>query len=173
MTVNGEGIVTDTQASPRVVIVLGSKADMVHRDAIVAALDALGVASETRIASAHKVTRHLLDMLEQYEAAESPPVYITVAGRSNALSGVVDANVRGPVIACPPYGERFGGMDLLSSVRMPSGVAPLLVLEPAAAALATAKILAVGDRAVARRVIETQQAQQERALADDRALTDG
>ena len=90
-------------------------------------------------------------------------VYITVAGRSNALSGVVDANSRHPVIACPPYGERFGGMDLLSSVRMPGGVAPMLVLDPEAAALAAAKILGVGDPALAQRIAAWQAESRERA----------
>ncbi|HLL49841.1 MAG TPA: AIR carboxylase family protein, partial [Thermomicrobiales bacterium] len=95
-------------------------------------------------------------------------VYITVAGRSNALSGVVDANSRHPVIACPPYGERFGGMDLLSSVRMPGGVAPMLVLEPEGAALAAAKILAVGDPALSERIAAWRNDVQAQAMADDR-----
>jgi phosphoribosylaminoimidazole carboxylase PurE protein len=68
-------------------------------------------------------------------------VYITVAGRSNALSGFVDAQVTAPVIACPPESEAFGGLDILSSLRMPRGVAPLVVLEPENAALAAAKML--------------------------------
>jgi len=59
-----------------------------------------------------------------------------VAGRSNALSGFLDAQVTAPVIACPPASEAFGGMDILSSLRMPRGVAPLVVLEPENAALA-------------------------------------
>lgn len=33
-------------------------------------------------------------------------VYIAVAGRSDALSGVMSANTVNPVIACPPYGEK-------------------------------------------------------------------
>jgi 5-(carboxyamino)imidazole ribonucleotide mutase len=152
------------------VIVLGSKSDLEHRAAIVRGLDRLGISHETRIASAHKVTRYLLDLLDVYERDEQPRVYITVAGRSNALSGVVDANSRHPVIACPPYGERFGGMDLLSSVRMPGGVAPLLVLEPEAAALAAAKILAVGDAALAARVAAWQRDVREQAVADDREV---
>ena len=46
------------------------------------------------------------------------------------------------MIACPPYSDRFAGADLYSSLRMPSGVAPAVVLEPAGAALLAAKILA-------------------------------
>ena len=159
-----------TTPSPQVVILLGSKSDLEHRAAIARGLDRFSLRHETRIASAHKVTRYLLDLLEEYERDGQPHVYITVAGRSNALSGVVDANSRHPVLACPPYGDRFGGMDLLSSVRMPGGVAPLLVLEPEAAALAAAKILAIGDPALAERVAAAQSALRDQAMADDREV---
>ena len=156
-----------------VVILLGSKSDMEHRAAIARGLDRFDISHETRIASAHRVTRYLLDLLDGYERDGRPRVYITVAGRSNALSGVVDANSRHPVIACPPYGERFAGMDLLSTVRMPGGVAPLLVLEPEAAALAAAKILAIGDPALAQRIASWQNETREQAMADDREAHGG
>lgn len=156
----------------QVIILLGSKSDREHRDAIARGLDRYGVTHETRIASAHRVTRYLLDMLESYEQDPRPRVYITVAGRSNALSGVVDANTRHPVIACPPYSERFGGMDLLSTVRMPGGVAPLLVLEPEGAALAAAKILAIGDPAIGDRIAAWYDDFRRQAMADDRELRD-
>jgi 5-(carboxyamino)imidazole ribonucleotide mutase len=151
----------------QVVILLGSKSDLEHRAAIARGLDRFGLSHETRVASAHKVTRHLLDVLDSYERDGRPRVYITVAGRSNALSGVVDANSRHPVIACPPYSDRFGGMDLLSSVRMPGGVAPLLVLEPESAALAAAKILAVGDAELSARITDWQRDLRAKAVADD------
>ena len=159
---------SSTGQGPQVVILLGSKSDMEHRAAIARGLDRFAVTHETRIASAHKVTRYLLDLLERYEQDGQPRVYITVAGRSNALSGVVDANSRHPVIACPPYGERFAGMDILSTVRMPSGVAPLLVLEPEGAALAAAKILGTGDPALAQRIASWRNETREQAMADDR-----
>jgi 5-(carboxyamino)imidazole ribonucleotide mutase len=159
--------------SPDVIILLGSKSDTEHRAAIARGLDRFGISHETRIASAHRVTRFLLDLLESYERDGRPHVYITVAGRSNALSGVVDANSRHPVIACPPYGERFAGMDLLSTVRMPGGVAPMLVLEPEAAALAAAKILAIGDPTLAERIAAWQGGMREQAVADDREAHSG
>ncbi len=160
-------------AGPQVIILLGSKSDIEHRAAIARGLDRFDICHETRIASAHRVTRYLLDLLDGYEQDGRPHVYITVAGRSNALSGVVDANSRHPVIACPPYGERFAGMDLLSTVRMPGGVAPLLVLEPEAAALAAAKILAIGDPALAERIASWQNERREQAMVDDREALSG
>lgn len=94
-----------------------------------------------RVASAHKTPSRLIELLNNYEKDPRPKVYITVAGRSNALSGFADASVSAPIICCPPVSSAFGGADLYSSIRMPSGVAPMLVLEPANAALAAAKIL--------------------------------
>ncbi len=164
---------SESSQGPQVVILLGSKSDMEHRAAIARGLDRFEVTHETRIASAHRVTRYLLDLLDSYERDGRPHVYVTVAGRSNALSGVVDANSRHPVIACPPYGERFGGMDLLSSVRMPGGVAPMLVLEPESAALAAAKILAVGDPSLAQRITAWQLGSREQAMVDDREAQSG
>ncbi len=155
-----------------VVILMGSPSDQPFVEKIGAALDRLGVAWEVRVASAHKTPRYLLDLLDAYEANGKPKVYITVAGRSNALSGMVDAHVVAPVIACPPYSDRFAGADLLSSLRMPSGVAPAVVLEPEGAALLAAKILAVSDAALRERVHAYQNAQAERVLQADRADRD-
>jgi 5-(carboxyamino)imidazole ribonucleotide mutase len=151
----------------RVVILMGSRSDLEFVAQIAAALDELGIDYERRVASAHKSARYLLDLLAGYEAGREVGVYITVAGRSNALSGMVDANVAAPVIACPPYSSKYGGADLFSSLRMPSGVAPAVVLEPAAAALLAAKILAVGDPALRERIAGQQRAQMDQVIAAD------
>ncbi len=150
-----------------VVIILGSPGDKEFGQQIVKALDGFGIPSETRIASAHKVPRYLLDLLDQYEADPQPKVYITVAGRSNALSGLVDAQVSAPVIACPPYSERFGGSDVFSSLRTPSGVAPAVVLETDNAALLAAKMLGLADAAMRDKVRESQAAQRRRLIEAD------
>ena len=155
---------------PLVPIIMGSKSDLGHVTAIAEALADLGVESEIRVASAHKAATFLLSILESYEADGRPKVYITVAGRSNALSGLVDGNVAAPVIACPPYSDRFGGSDIYSSLRMPSGIAPLVVLEPTGAALAAAKILGVNDARVREAVVRAQQASTRTIVADDQSI---
>lgn len=94
--------------------------------------------------------------MQEYEQT-GPLVYITIAGRSNALSAVVDANTRYPVIACPPYSDRFAGMDILSSLRLPSGIASPTILEPEGAALLAGKILALADPQLAQRLHDYQQ----------------
>ena len=148
-------------------IIMGSKADLSHAQAIVKVLTALGIHSELRIGSAHKAPLHVLRILEHYEADPRPKVYITIAGRSNALSGAVDARVSAPVIACPPYSDSFGGADIFSSIRTPSGVAPALVLDPDNAALLAAKILALGDKALAERVRQAQEAGRNKVIDAD------
>jgi 5-(carboxyamino)imidazole ribonucleotide mutase len=132
-------------AKPLVIILMGSASDLPHCAEIADALENLGIDNEKRVASAHKSPTRLLQILQEYEASSHPHVYITVAGRSNALSGMVDAMVSSPVIACPPPSQAFAGVDIYSSLRMPSGVAPVLVLEPANAALAAAKMLALSE----------------------------
>src|SRR6266436_2592166 len=128
----------------QIIIIMGSKADLAHAQAITQTLKALDMSYKMRVCSAHKATRRLLEMLQEYEQS-GPLIYITIAGRSNALSAVVDANTRFPVIACPPYSDRFGGMDILSSLRLPSGIASPTILEPEGAALLAAKMLALSD----------------------------
>lgn len=151
-------------------IILGSKADLEHARSITKTLDEFGLSSEIRIASAHKATRYLLDMLTEYEQSGRSLVYITVAGRSNALSGVVDANANAPVIACPPYSDRFGGMDILSSLRMPSGLGAVVVLEPEAAALAAAKMLSLVDASLVEKVKAYQEKSRRKIEEDDSQL---
>ena len=153
-----------------VVIILGSPSDLPLGEKITGALDSFGVPWEMRVASAHKVPHYVLEMLAEYEADPRPKVYITVAGRSNALSGLVDAQVSRPVIACPPYAEKFAGSDLFSSLRMPSGVAPAVVLEPEAAALLAAKMLSLADPTLRQRIGAEQEAQRQRLLEADASL---
>jgi 5-(carboxyamino)imidazole ribonucleotide mutase len=98
----------------------------------------------------------VLKILKEFEKEKI--VYVTVAGRSNALSAFVDANTSKPVIACPPYSEKFGGADIYSSLRVPSGIGSLVTVEPEGAAIAAAKILALEDKELEKRVKDYQSA---------------
>jgi phosphoribosylaminoimidazole carboxylase PurE protein len=151
-------------------ILMGSRSDLEHVQPMRTQLEALGVAYSLRVASAHKSVRHLLSIVDESASAAGPLVFIAVAGRSNALAGMLDANTVWPVITCPPVSTAFGGADIYSSLRMPSGVAPLVILDPAAAALAACKILAVSDGALRERIAVRQRATTEQILADDAAL---
>jgi 5-(carboxyamino)imidazole ribonucleotide mutase len=138
----------------KAVIMMGSERDLEFCREIAKTLKALDVNYEFRVASAHKTPQKVLDVLKEFEAEKV--VYITVAGRSNALSAFVDANTSKPVIACPPYSEKFGGADIYSSLRVPSGIGSVVTIEPDGAAIATAKIFAVEDKELEKRVKDYQ-----------------
>jgi len=149
-----------------VVIIMGSKADVEFSRKIAKVLDEFGISYTMRVSSAHKTPEKVLKILKEYKNA----LFITVAGRSNALSGFVDANTTSPVIACPPYSDKFSGLDVLSSLRMPSGVAPMLVLDPENAALAAAKILALKNEKLRKKVEEYQKKKKEEVESADREV---
>ena len=153
-----------------VVILMGSKSDLEHSQKIADACKGYGIETVLRIGSAHKTAEHMLTILREYEADTRPKVYITVAGRSNALSGFTDGAVSAPVIACPPASDVFGGGDVFSSLRMPSGIAPALVLEPVNAALLAAKILGLVDPGLRAAVMKYQMQTAKKIIQDDQAL---
>lgn len=156
---------------PLVIILMGSKADLEHCNKIAEACEqSFGIETVMRVGSAHKTAEYALAILRQYEADPRPKVYITVAGRSNALSGFTDGAVSSPVIACPPPSQAFGGADVYSSLRMPSGIAPAVVLEPANAALLAAKILGLVDADVRAAVAGAQKRAAEKIIEDDQSI---
>ncbi len=155
---------------PLVVILAGSKADEAHYQLIAQTAAEFDLDVIIRIGSAHKTPEHALSILKQYEDDPRAKVYITVAGRSNALSGFVDGSVIAPVIACPPLGDHFASVDVFSSLRMPSGVAPAVVLEPKNAAFLAARILGLNDEKVRNKVKEFQNKQRQQILEADKQI---
>jgi 5-(carboxyamino)imidazole ribonucleotide mutase len=138
----------------KAIVIMASERDLEFCREIAKYLKVLGVDYEFRVASAHKTPEKVLAILKEFEREKI--VYVTVAGRSNALSAFVDFNTAKPVIACPPYSEKFGGADIYSSLRVPSGIGSLVTIEPEGAAVAVAKILAVEDKELEKRVKEYQ-----------------
>jgi 5-(carboxyamino)imidazole ribonucleotide mutase len=134
----------------KAIVIMASERDLEFCREIAKYLKVLGVDYEFRVASAHKTPEKVLAILKEIEREKI--VYVTVAGRSNALSAFVDFNTVKPVIACPPYSEKFGGADIYSSLRVPSGIGSLITIEPEGAAVAVAKIFAVEDEELKKRV---------------------
>lgn len=149
----------------KAVILMGSKSDLDYGRKVAEKLRFFGIDAVLRIASAHKTPAKALEIIDEYENEDV--VFVTIAGRSNALSGFVDANTTKPVIASPPVSEKFAGMDVLSSINMPSGVAPMLVLYAENAALAVAKIFAIKSEEVRKRITEYQRAKKEEIYRAD------
>lgn len=152
----------------KVVILMGSGKDLDFCREISVVLEDLEVDYVFRVASAHKTPRKVLQILEEYECQSV--IYITVAGRSNALTGFVDANTVKPVIACPPYSPKFGGADVYSSLRVPSGIGSVVTIEPEGAALAAAKILAMEDPELTERIRIFQQEKKGEVEAADESM---
>lgn len=155
---------------PLLVILMGSKSDLPFAKKISDVAQTFDFEVVMRVASAHKTAAHALELLQHYESDSRPKVYITIAGRSNALSGFTDGAVAAPVIACPPYSEVFSGADIFSSLHMPSGIAPAVVLEPANAALLAAKIIAVANPEMRKAVKAYQSKMQNKILVDDQEI---
>lgn len=139
-----------------VIIIKGSVKDSDWSSKIAAELSKFKVKFKIYTASAHKTPDYLLTLIRKFEKTGSV-VYICVAGRSNALGGFVDANTLYPVINCPPQNSSFSGLDVLSSLRMPTGVSALTVLEPEQSALAAAKILGLSDGNLKNKISKYQQ----------------
>ncbi|MHC1692781.1 MAG: AIR carboxylase family protein [Sphaerochaetaceae bacterium] len=126
-----------------IAIIMGSQSDRSHADQIIAALTGCTAEITLHVASAHKQPLELLKILSSFATTEKV-VFVTIAGRSNALSGFVAANTGFPVIACPPFADRIDMLvNIQSTLQMPSGVPVLTVLDPGNAALAAMRILAL------------------------------
>ncbi len=125
----------------KTVLILGSASDEGHAKKITVGLDEFGIKWEQRIASAHKQPRKVLEILEA-NADEKSVVYVTIAGRSNALSGFVAANSEFPTIGCPPFSDKVDMLvNVHSTLQMPSKTPVLTVLDPGNCALAVKRIL--------------------------------
>ena len=154
----------------KVVILMGSRSDVNFATSIADLLKHFDVKYEFRIASAHKTPRELLKILEKYEESEDKIVYITVAGLSDALSGVVAGFTKYPVIACPPDSEKYGWSKVFSSTITPRGVPVLFVADPENAALAAAKILAISDSPLQKNIARYQQKKREEVIEADKEI---
>ncbi|MBT3570022.1 MAG: AIR carboxylase family protein [Opitutae bacterium] len=124
----------------KVVLILGSTSDEGHAQKITSSLDEFGIAWDQHVASAHKQPRKVLEILDA-NANEESLVYVTIAGRSNALSGFVAANSEFPTIGCPPFSDKVDMLvNIHSTLQMPSNTPVLTVLDPGNCALAIKRI---------------------------------
>jgi len=127
----------------KAVLILGSTSDEGHAKKITDGLDEHGIAWEQHVASAHKQPRKVLEILDA-NADEASVVYVTIAGRSNALSGFVAANSSFPTLGCPPFSDKADMLvNVHSTLQMPSKTPVLTVLDTGNCALAVKRILDV------------------------------
>jgi 5-(carboxyamino)imidazole ribonucleotide mutase len=131
----------------KVVVLIGSPRDLPFASKIKAFLEKEKFAVDCvyTVASAHRTPEKLLKDLKEYEKCTVPIVYVTVAGLSDALSGVVAGTTIHPVIACPPDSDQHAGAKVFSSTAMPTGVPVAYVVKPENAALVAVRIFALAN----------------------------
>lgn len=144
---------TDT---PPVGIIMGSTSDWPTLQGAAEILDALGVAHEARIVSAHRTPDRLWNYGRE-AVGRGLKVIIAGAGGAAHLPGMMASKTRLPVIGVPVQTKALGGVDsLYSIVQMPRGfpVATMAIGAAGAAnaGLMAASILALGDDALAARL---------------------
>ncbi len=148
---------------PRVAIIMGSRSDWPTMKAAAASLDALGIAYEAKVISAHRTPDRLYAFAKGASAAGFK-VIIAGAGGAAHLPGMAASMTDLPVLGVPVQSKALNGLDsLLSIVQMPGGipVATLAVGEAGArnAGLLAGQILALSDEALAGRIAEFRAAQ--------------
>ncbi len=140
----------------RVGIIMGSVSDLETMRAASTTLAELEIAHEMRVVSAHRTPDLLFDYAST-AAARGLRVIIAGAGGAAHLPGMVAAKSQLPVIGVPVRGSTLDGLDsLLSIAQMPAGVpvATMAIGNATNAALFAARILALADGDLARRLGE-------------------
>ncbi len=151
-------------------IIMGSQSDWDTMRHASEALDALGIAHEVQVVSAHRTP----DMLFEYaETAVDRGLKVIIAGAGGAahLPGMAAAKTRLPVFGVPVESKALKGMDsLLSIAQMPGGVPVgcMAIGKSGArnAALLAAAVLATTDSVVADALDEFRRNQTDTVLAN-------
>jgi len=145
-------------ADPLIGIIMGSTSDWETMRHAAETLEALGVAHETRVVSAHRTPKRLYDYAH---AAKGRGLKAIIAGAGGAahLPGMAASMTELPVLGVPIESKALKGMDsLLSIVQMPAGipVGTLAIGKAGAvnAALLAAAMLANHDEGLAARLAD-------------------
>lgn len=142
--------------STPVAIIMGSQSDWATMRHAAETLDALAVAYDARIVSAHRTPDRLVSFAKGAREAGFK-VVIAGAGGAAHLPGMTAAMTPLPVFGVPVESKALSGQDsLLSIVQMPAGipVGTLAIGRAGAvnAALLAAAVLALTDEALAERL---------------------
>jgi 5-(carboxyamino)imidazole ribonucleotide mutase len=150
-------------------VVMGSESDWEIMRHAVSQLDALAIASETRVVSAHRMPD---DMFAYAQDAQARGLRFIIAGAGGAahLPGMLASKTTVPVLGVPVPSKYLRGEDsLLSIVQMPKGipVATFAIGEAGAinAALFAAAVIAAADAKVASRLVAFRKQQTDDARA--------
>ncbi len=148
---------------------MGSQSDWAVLSEAAKTLDALGIAHDDRIVSAHRTPERMVAFAKGARAA-GYKVIIAAAGGAAHLPGMVASLTSLPVLGVPIETKALGGQDsLYSIVQMPAGVpvGTLAIGRAGAinAALLAAAVLATTDVSLAER-LDRWRAEQAAAVAE-------
>jgi 5-(carboxyamino)imidazole ribonucleotide mutase len=158
-----------SEAKIDVAVMMGSKSDLPTMKPAAKTLEALGLAVEVRVLSAHRTPEEAAAFVKD-AVRRGAKAFICGAGGAAHLAGAVAAHTTRPVIGVPIAAGTLGGFDsLLSTVQMPPGmpVATVAVGGAENAGLLAAQIIAVGDAALAKRVEDERLARKKKVLESD------
>src|SRR5262245_29621940 len=116
------GLTAMAKAAPLVGIIMGSQSDWETMRRASETLEALGIAHEVKIVSAHRTPQRLYSYAHK---ARSRGLQVIIAGAGGAahLPGMTASMTPLPVYGVPIESKALKGMDsLLSIVQMPAGI---------------------------------------------------
>ncbi len=142
-------------AMAKVFIIMGSKSDFPIAQKAISVLNKYGVAYDIAVASAHRTPKRVEDLVSGSDA----DVFISIAGLSAALPGVIASFTTKPVIGVPVSGS-LNYDALLSIVQMPPGipVAAVGMDRGDNAATLAVEMLALSDKGLAEKLCEDRKA---------------
>jgi len=147
----------------KVFIIMGSKSDFPIAEKAIKVLNKFGVAYDIAVASAHRTPQRV----EQLVTGTDAGVFISIAGLSAALPGVIASFTTKPVIGVPVSGS-LNYDALLSIVQMPPGipVAAVGMDRGDNAATLAIEMLALSDSALAKKLADDRKAMAEKVEKD-------
>ena len=147
----------------KVFIIMGSKSDFPIAEKAIKVLNKFGVAYDIAVASAHRTPQRV----EQLVTGTDASVFISIAGLSAALPGVIASFTTKPVIGVPVSGS-LNYDAMLSIVQMPPGipVAAVGMDRGDNAATLAIEMLALSDPALAKKLADDRKAMAEKVEKD-------
>ena len=136
-------------------IMMGSRSDLEAMTKASDVLDEFGVECETKIISAHRAPKLMIEYVEDAEK-RGVQIFIAGAGMAAHLPGMVAAITSRPVIGVPLSSKHLEGLDaLLSIVQMPKGVpvACVAIDNATNAALLAVRILSLKDPSLHKKLL--------------------
>ena len=156
----------------KVAVVMGAESDLPVVKKAVEKLDELGVERTVRVLSAHRTPEEACAFAREAKE-QGYGAIICAAGKAAHLAGVMAGHTTLPVIGIPVKGSFLDGLDaLLATVQMPAGipVATVAVAGATNAAILAARMLALSDPELARRLTQMRAEMTAAVLESDRRV---